>query len=111
MRGLPVALFAFVTALATGTGACAQPGPRSDLPRPRPARLDGIVRQVDYGAQTVTLEINGRLIVVNVPGTTPIKAGTQTRSIVDFRRNVTRLHVEGSAVGESVTASSIDIRR
>jgi len=94
-----------------GLPARAQPTPRPEGPRPRPAQLDGIVRGVDYGAQTVTLESNGRLIVVNVPGTTPIKAGTQSRTIVDFKRNVTRLHVEGSAVGENVTASSIDIRR
>ncbi len=108
-RGAALLAIAFVC--AAGSFASAQPGPHIPVARPRPARFDGVVRHVDYGAQTVTIEMNGRLVVVSVPGTTPIKSGTQTRSIVDFRRNVTRLHVEGSAVGRSVTASSIDIRR
>jgi hypothetical protein len=86
-RGAALLAIAFVC--AAGSFASAQPGPHIPVARPRPARFDGVVRHVDYGAQTVTIEMNGRLVVVSVP----------------------RLHVEGSAVGRSVTASSIDIRR
>jgi len=104
---LPAA--AVLAAVLLGASPLPAAAPPSD--RPRPAHLAGIVRGIDFGTGVVMLQSGGRLFAVTVPGTTPIKEGTATRSIIDFKKNVTQIDVEGSAFGDHVTASSIEIKR
>ncbi|MGB8264706.1 MAG: hypothetical protein WCE44_00060 [Candidatus Velthaea sp.] len=106
---MPVRHLAFVLAVVL-LGASPAPADPPGADRPHPAHLDGVVHDVDFGTGVVTLESAGRSFAVTVPGTTPIKEGTATRSIIDFKAGVTRLHIEGSALGRHVTAASIEIK-